>query len=271
VERRVIVTGAGSGIGRATALEAARLGFGVVAAVRREAQVDEVERAVRDADVKVLVEVLDVTDDDRATEIIERYTPWGLVNAAGLLSPGFLADTPPSEARLHLDVMVLAPLRLGQLALPSMRASGGGRIVNVSSFLGDERLPMLGWYQAANQALNVLSGRLRAELAHDGVEVVLIEPGPHATPLWSKARSSLLQRRGQSPEPDAYDRTSTALAAIERAGGDPDKVATVIGAALHAGHPRSRYRIGPSTPATMLARALPPRIRDRVTRTVAGT
>ena len=270
MERRVIVTGAGSGIGRATALEAARLGFGVVAAVRREAQVDEVERAARDADVKVAVEVLDVTDDDRAAEILERYPPWGLVNAAGLLSPGFLADTPSSEARLHLDVMVLAPLRLAQLALPAMRANGGGRIVNVSSILGDETVPMLGWYQAAKLALSCLSDRLRTELVDDGVEVVLVEPGSYATPLWGKARSSLLQRREQSREPEAYDRTSAALAAIEKAGGDPNEVATVIGAVLHAGHPRSRYRVGSGTPATVLARALPPRIRDRVTRAVAG-
>jgi NAD(P)-dependent dehydrogenase (short-subunit alcohol dehydrogenase family) len=270
MQRRVIVTGAGSGIGRATALEGARLGFGVVAAVHREAQVDEVERAARDADVNVAVEVLDVTDEDRAAEIIERHPPWGLVNAAGLLSPGLLADTPPSEARLQLDVMVLAPLRLARLALPAMRANGGGRIVNVSSILGDETLPMFGWYQAAKQALSNLSDRLRTEVARDGVEVVLIEPGPYATPIWGKARSSLLQRREQSHVPEAYDRTSAALAAIEKTGGDPSEVATVIGAALHAGHPRFRYRVGPSTPATVLARAVPPSIRDRVTRAVAG-
>jgi NAD(P)-dependent dehydrogenase (short-subunit alcohol dehydrogenase family) len=143
----------------------------------------------------VLVEVLDVTDDDRATEIIERYTPWALVNAAGLLSPGFLADTPPSEARLHLDVMVLAPLRLGQLALPSMRASGGGRIVNVSSFLGDERLPMLGWYQAANQALSNISGRPRAELAHDGVGGDIGAGPTSSTSSWCSVRG----RAGPGP------------------------------------------------------------------------
>jgi hypothetical protein len=99
---------------------------------------------------------------------------------------------------------------------------------------------------------------------------VLIEAGPYATPLWGKARSALIQQREQSREPEAYDRTSAALAAIEKAGGDPNEVATVIGAALHAGHPRSRYRVGPSAPATVLARALPPRFRDRVTRAVAG-
>lgn len=264
----MIVTGAGSGIGRASALEAARLGFGVVAAVSREAEVYSVERAARDAEVKVTVEVLDVTDDDRAAEIMERYPPWGLVNVAGFLSPGLLADTPPTEARGHLDVMVVAPVRLAQLALPAMRAKGGGRIVNVSAVL--KNVPLLAWYQAARQALSTLSDTLRAELAHDGVEVVLIEPGPYATPIWGNARSSLLQRRELSRESEAYDRTDAVLAAIEKAAGDPNEVATVIGAALHAGHPRFRYRVGPSTPTAVLARAVPPRIRERVTRVVAG-
>lgn len=270
MERRVIVTGAGSGIGLASALEAARLGFGVVAAVHREPQVADVQRVARDSRVDVDVEVLDVTDDARATELMERHRPWGLVNAAGLLSPGLLADTPPSEARLHLEVMVLAPVRLAQLALPAMRREGGGRIVNVSSVLGDENGPMLGWYEAAKQALSTVSDTMRQELADDGIEVVLIEPGPYATPIWRKAQSSLLQRRELSDEPDVYDRTRVVLEALEAASGDPDEVARVVGTALRAGHPPFRYRTGPGTSVTFLARAVPTSVRDRFTRALAG-
>ncbi|MGH9005912.1 MAG: SDR family NAD(P)-dependent oxidoreductase, partial [Acidimicrobiia bacterium] len=177
MERRVIVTGAGSGIGLQSALEAARLGFGVVATVHHEAHLDQVRSAARDAGVEVATEVLDVTDDARAAEVMARHEPWGLVNVAGLMVPGLLAETPMSEARLHLEVMVLAPVRLTQLALPYMRRDGGGRVVNVSSVLGDENGPLLGWYEAAKQALSTVSDTLRQELAHDGVDVVLIEPG----------------------------------------------------------------------------------------------
>jgi NAD(P)-dependent dehydrogenase (short-subunit alcohol dehydrogenase family) len=269
VERRVIVTGAGSGIGLQTALEAARLRFAAVAAVHHESQLDDVGRAARDAGVEVGTEVLDVTDDERAGEVMDRHTPWGLVNVAGLMAPGLLAETPMSEARLHLEVMVLAPLRLVQLALPHMRR-GGGRIVNVSSVLGDENGPVLGWYEAAKQALSTVSDTLRQELAHDGVDVVLIEPGPQATPIWDKAQSVLLQRQQRSPEPDVYERTSAVLEDLEALGADPTEVARVVGKALHAAHPPFRYRVGPGSSLTVLARALPTSIRDRFTRTTAG-
>lgn len=270
MERRVIVTGAGSGIGLQSALEAARLGFGVVATVHHEADLDRVRRAARDAGVEVATEVLDVTDDGRAAEVMARHEPWGLVNAAGLMAPGLLAETPMSEARLHLEVMVLAPVRLTQLALPYMRREGGGRVVNVSSVLGDENGPLLGWYEAAKQALSTVSDTMRQELAHDGVDVVLIEPGPYATPIWDKAQSVLLQRRQRSPEPQVYERTRAVMEGLEALGADPAEVAGVVGEALHAAHPPFRYRVGPGTSLTVLARAVPTSIRDRFTRSAAG-
>jgi NAD(P)-dependent dehydrogenase (short-subunit alcohol dehydrogenase family) len=266
----VIVTGAGSGIGLECALEVARLGFGAVAAVHHESQLDAVGRAAGEAGVEVATEVLDVTDDDRAAEVIGRHAPWGLVNAAGVLAPGLLVETPPAEGRLHFDVMVFAPVRLAQLALPGMRRDGGGRIVNVSSVLGDENGPMLGWYEAAKQALSTVSDTLRQELAHDGVDVVLIEPGPYATPIWGKAQSALLQRRRRSAEPEAYDRTSAVLEGLEALGADPAEVGRIVGEALHAAHPPFRYRVGPGASLTVLARAVPTSVRDRFTRSAAG-
>jgi NAD(P)-dependent dehydrogenase (short-subunit alcohol dehydrogenase family) len=270
VERRVIVTGAGSGIGLECALEAARLGFVAVAAVHQESQLDAVGRAAREAAVEVATEVLDVSDDARVAEVIERHEPWGLVNAAGLLRPALLADTALSEGRLHFDVMVFAPVRLAQLALSGMRRGTGGRIVNVSSVLGDENGPMLGWYQAATQALSAVSDTMRQELAHDGVDVVLVEAGPSATPLWGKAQSVLQRRRARSPEPEVYDRTSAVLDGLEALAADPKEVARTVGEALHAAHPKFRYRVGPGTSLTVLARAVPTSIRDRFTRTAAG-
>jgi NAD(P)-dependent dehydrogenase (short-subunit alcohol dehydrogenase family) len=196
MERTIVVTGAGSGIGLATAIEAAGLGFDVVGTVHHVDQVDRLERHAREAGARVAVEVMDVTDDARAREVIERHAPWGLVNIAGLMLPGLVAETPLEDAERHFDVMVTAPMRLAQLALPAMRRDGGGRIVNVSSIAGDVNGPLLGWYEAAKQALSSVSDALRPEVAGYGVEVVLVEPGPYATPLWDKARDYLARLPG---------------------------------------------------------------------------
>jgi NAD(P)-dependent dehydrogenase (short-subunit alcohol dehydrogenase family) len=271
MERTIVVTGAGSGIGQATAIEAAGLGFGVVATVHHTDQVGPLERQARSAGASLVIEVLDVTDDARAQEIIERHRPWGLVNAAGLMLPGMVADTPPADARRHLDVMVLAPLRLAQLALPGMRRQGGGRIVNVSSIAGDANGPFLGWYEAAKQALGAVTDALRPEVARYAVDVVLVEPGPHATPLWDKARTYLERRQAAALEPDLYDGPIGLVEEMSRRGGDPQEVATTIGGVLHAGRPRFRYRVGRgSNVLPLVNKVVPTSVRDRLTRSLAG-
>lgn len=271
MERTIVVTGAGSGIGQATALEAAGLGFDVVATVHSDDQVGRLERQARSVGVRLAVEVLEVTDDARAEEFIGDRRPWGLVNAAGLMLPGMIADTPPADARRHLDVMVLAPLRLAQLALPGMRRQGGGRIVNVSSIAGDANGPFLGWYEAAKQALGAVTDALRPEVARYGIDVVLVEPGPYATPIWDKARTYLERRQAAALEPDLYDGPIGMLDEMSRRGGDPQEVATTIGAALHAGRPRFRYRVGRGSNALpLVSRVVPTSVRDRLTRPLAG-
>jgi NAD(P)-dependent dehydrogenase (short-subunit alcohol dehydrogenase family) len=271
VERVVLVTGAGSGIGLAAALEAGRLGFTAVAAVHRDDQIDAVRSAARDAGVVVEVETLDVTDDDRARDVIERRQPWGLVNNAGLLWPGLLAEQSPDEARRHVEVMLFAPMRLAQLALPGMRRRGEGRIVNVSSIAGDAGGPMLGWYEATKRALSTLSDALRPEVAGWGIDVVVIEPGPFATPIWDKAMARLREGREASAEPEAYDRMLGVVDAVARQAGDPREVVELVGEVLRAGRPRFRYRVGRDAGLVAgLGRVLPTSIKDRLTRTTAG-
>jgi NAD(P)-dependent dehydrogenase (short-subunit alcohol dehydrogenase family) len=271
VERVVLVTGAGSGIGLATAVEAARLGFTAVAAVHRQDQADAVRSAARAAGVDVDVETLDVTDDEAIRRVVERHRPWGLVNNAGLLWPGLLAEQPLDEARRHLDVMLLAPVRLVQLAVPAMRRRGEGRIVNVASIAGDVNGPMLGWYEATKRALSTVSDALRPELAGWGIDVVVVEPGPFATPIWDKATARLTDRRRSSTEPEAHDRTLAVLDGLARRAGDPEEVAALVGEVLRAGRPRFRYRVGGGTRVvTGLARITPSSLRDRFTRAAAG-
>lgn len=269
MERTVLVTGAGSGIGLATAVEAARLGFRAVAAVHRAEQADDVRGAAAVAGVEVEVDQLDVTDDARAVEVVDAWRPWGLVNAAGLMLPGPVAETPPEDARRHLEVMVLAPVRLTQLALPWMRRQGGGRVVNVSSIAGHVEAPLLGWYEAAKQALNTLSEALRPEVARYGVDVVIVEPGPFRTPIWDEARDHVRRRRAEAVEPDLYDRTLDVLEAMASLAGDHRDVARRIGDVLHAGRPRFRYRVGAGTNLLgALDRVVPTSIKNQINQTI---
>lgn len=269
MERTVLVTGAGSGIGLATAVEAARLGFRAVAAVHRPEQAEDVRRAAAEAGVAVEVDPLDVTDDARAAAVVDRWRPWGLVNAAGLMLPGPVAETPPEDARRHLEVMVLAPMRLVQLALPWMRRQGGGRVVNVSSIAGHVEAPLLGWYEAAKQALSTLSEALRPEVARYGIDVVIVEPGPFRTPIWDKARDHVRRHRDEAVEPDLHDRTLDVLEAMAALAGDHRDVARRVGDVLHAGRPRFRYRVGTGTNLLgALDRVVPTSVKDRVSRAV---
>jgi NAD(P)-dependent dehydrogenase (short-subunit alcohol dehydrogenase family) len=272
VERVVIVTGGGSGIGLATALEAARLGFTAVAAVHGDDQADAVLSAARDAEVGVAVELLDVTDDEALRCFIDRHQPWGVVNNAGVMWPGLLAEQPLDEGRHHLDVMLLAPIRLVQLAVPAMRQRGEGRIVNVSSIAGNVAGPMLGWYEATKRALTTLSDALRPELAAWGIDVLVVEPGPFATPIWEKATTRLRGRREGSAAPRVYDRTIEAIDNLAARAGDPGEVAQLIGEVLRAGRPRFLYRVGARAGlVARLGRVVPTSVKDRFTRAVAGS
>lgn len=273
MDRVVLITGAGSGIGLASSVEAARLGFPVVAAVHHPDQLATVRDsagAAGQAD-RVHAEVLDVTDERRARDLVDRAQPWGLVNNAAVTMAGMLDDVPLDDARRQFETIVFAPMRLARLALPHMRRRGGGRIVNVSSIAGDVHVPLLGWYQAAKSALSTLSDTLRQEVAHHGVEVVVVEPGIIDTPIWDAVRHELRQRRGEALEPLVYDEALQAIDGVTERASDVARAAETIGAVLHAGHPRYRYRPGAGATVLPLAnRFLPTGVKDRLTRSVGS-
>jgi NAD(P)-dependent dehydrogenase (short-subunit alcohol dehydrogenase family) len=272
--RTVLITGAGSGVGAAAVVEAARLGFRVFAAVHRPEQVADVQAEAGDAGVADSVEaaVLDVADDAATADLVERAEPWAVVECAGYTNSGLIEDVSVEEARHQLDVMLVAPARLVQLALPGFRRRGGGRIVVVSSPVGDAGLPLQGWYTATRTALSALCDALRVEVVDDAVDVVLVEPGAVRTPLWEKSRAQLEARRARSVRPDLYDRGIAAVDAVRARAADPSQVAEVIGDALHAAHPPFRYRAPRAgVPFTAAARLLPTSVRDRLVRSGLGT
>ena len=266
----VLTTGANSGIGLATVVRLARLGFRSVGTVRSDAKAATVAAAAQDAGCSVETLLLDVTDAAQCAEVVDHVRPWAIVNNAGYSGVGAIEDVTDDEARQQLETMVVAPMRLARLALPHMRAAGGGRIVNVSSIYGLTTTPFSGWYQASKHALEAASDALRLEVARDGVRVVLIEPGGFKTGIWEEFEADVLRREDSGYEA-AYQRMQSVLHPFMRFMGEPDGAAKVIARALTASTPHARYLVGRD--AQMIAATqpfLPSVLRDRVTRFIVG-
>jgi NAD(P)-dependent dehydrogenase (short-subunit alcohol dehydrogenase family) len=269
-ERTVLTTGANSGLGLATVIELARRGFRSVGSVRSRAKAAAVRAAGRAEGVEVETVTLDVTDPEGCRRVIDRVRPWGLVNNAGTSFTGAIEDVTDDEARSALETMVMAPMRLARLAVPHMRAAGGGRIVNVSSIYGRATTPLTGWYQGAKHALEALSDALRMEVAGDGIAVILVEPGAFKTGIWDEAEKELDRRSGSRYE-DAYRRTLQGIRLSEWVRGHPSRVAKVVAKALEARVPRSRYLVGLDAQAFAWAQALTPTpVKDLLVRKSLG-
>jgi NAD(P)-dependent dehydrogenase (short-subunit alcohol dehydrogenase family) len=167
---RVLVTGAGSGIGRATAEVLAGRGHEVVATARRLEALDGLEVARRLP--------LDVTSDESvAACVAEAGRIDVLVNNAGITETGPM-ETYPHEVLVKMfETNTFGPMRMIRALAPAMRERGEGVIVNVTSVEGKVAGPLAGAYSATKHALEALSESLALEIGHFGVRVVIIEPG----------------------------------------------------------------------------------------------
>ena len=271
-DRAVLTTGANSGIGLATVVEVAKRGFRSIGSVRSQQKAEVVHSAAAKAGVEVETILLDVTDAEQCEKALVGLELYGLVNNAGYGLTGAVEDVGDDEARALFETMVHAPMRLARLALPAMRARGGGRIVNVSSIAGLTTMPFAGHYTGAKHALEALSDALRVEVARDGVKVVLVEPGGFKTGIWEEFERDITKREAEgSRHVPAYRRSLQGQRLMEPIMGNPQACARVIGAALTSGQPRSRYLVGFDAQALLLAERLTPTfVKDRVMRLGLG-
>ncbi len=257
--RAVLVTGASSGIGAACATRLAAAGWKVYAGVRNPG----------DAPAGTTELILDVTDPDAVARLGQAGTdPPGLslgldavVNNAGIAIAAPLEDLPVTELRRQLEVNVIGQLAVTQAVLPALRAARG-RVVIVGSIAGRSALPFLGAYAISKFALEAMADSLRLELAPDGIEVSLVEPGTIATPIWSKPQP-LADGVSDRYRP-RIERFREVAAARASKAAPPDRVADAVLHALTAASPRTRYLVGRDAKLRATIERLPDRIRDRV-------
>ena len=264
----VLTTGANSGLGLATVVHLAKIGFHSVGSVRSEAKALAVNEAASRAGVGVHTVLLDVTDPEGCATVVEQTRPWAVVNNAGYSRLGAIEDVTDDAVRGQLETMLVAPMRLARLALPFMREEGEGRVVNISSIYGLASTPFSGWYQASKHALEGASDALRMEVARDGIKVVLIEPGGFKTGIWDEVEEDVAGLAGSKYEA-GYERTRNLLRRLTGFMGEPETVAKAVGRALTARAPRARYRVGRDAQFVAVAQHLvPTALRDRVIRIV---
>lgn len=218
--RRVLVTGASSGIGAAVARAVADAGGHVALLARRADRLTdlaaELDGVALPADVTDLAAVVDATE--RAAEELGGLD--GVVTAAGLARPGGVRDADPGDWRAMFEVNVLGTLHAVRAALPHLTAADHADVVTISSMSG-RRLgsPELGVYAASKAAVHMLTEGLRRELAPDGVRTTVVAPGFVDTPLFEGQEHPTAARLGEAtatqglPASDVADRIVEVLAA----------------------------------------------------------
>ena len=218
-DRVVLVTGASSGIGAATARAASAAGARPVLLARRLERVQALAAELGDA----LAVRADVTDAQQVQAAVEAaLDAFGridvLVNNAGQGLHVPLADVRPEDFRAVLELNVVAPLVVLQAVLPTFRAQGGGSVVNVSSGTSRMVLPGVGAYAASKSALNALSAVARRELAADGIVVSTLYPFITATEFHDTLRAGSLQQRPGGPAPHTAEQVAQALLRLVESG-----------------------------------------------------
>jgi NAD(P)-dependent dehydrogenase (short-subunit alcohol dehydrogenase family) len=271
--KSVVITGASSGLGRAAAIHLGELGYRVFAGVRSESSADELSTVPPSASqlIPVMLDVTDATSIARGGERIEEECSdtglWAVVNNAGVCISSPLECIGIGAMRTQLETNVVGTIAVAQRFLPLLRASRG-RIVNVSSGIGNVAPPYLGAYAAAQFAKEGLSDALRRELRPLGVNVSVIQPGAIATPLWGKIRESAGEILAAAPAEvvETYRERFIEFLNMNEAAAQASKTTTAdyadaVAAALAAKRPKTRYRVGVDSLGSALARRVAP---DRV-------
>jgi len=267
--RTVVITGAGSGIGAATTIRLDEDGWRVFACVHSPDDGAVIDRQTSE---RVTVLPLDVTNADSIKDAAAAVDLalggeglHALIDNAGVAVAGPLETLPIDNLRSQLDVNVVGQVATTQQFLPMLRRTAGSRVIFVGSIGGKIATGFAGAYHASKYAMEAIADAWRQELLPDGISVVIVEPGPLATPIWSKAAKTL----DSLPPNSVYDeRLNTLREVLRRRGKEspsPQEAVDLIMHAVTADRPHTRYANGlTATVLPKVRRMIPDRLFDRL-------
>ncbi|SIO33872.1 Short-chain dehydrogenase [Bradyrhizobium erythrophlei] len=271
--KSVVITGASTGIGWATAKLLLDRGFRVFGSVRKQADAD---RLKGEFGANFTPLIFDVTDEAAvlaaAREVrnaLDGETLSGLVNNAGIAVAGPVLELAADEFRRQLDVNVIGPIIATQAFGPLLGSDPSlkgprGRIVMISSVAGKNGNPLTSAYSASKHAIEGLSESLRRELMLFGIDVIIVAPGAVKTPIWSKAEEVDISAYQNSPYFPALKGMRKYMLKLGETGLPAEKIAERIAGALRSANPRVRYQITPDPMRYLMMAILPKRMLDRI-------
>ncbi len=269
----VVISGASTGIGEATATRLAAGGYRVFAGVRKESDADK----LRSQSLPNLTPIkLDVTDAKtiqaayaEVREAVGNAGIIGLFNNAGVSWGGPLEFQEMAEIRALFEANFFGLIAMTQVFMPLVR-KGHGRVICTGSISGRTAVPFVGAYSASKAAVQALCHALRLELRPWGIKVICIEPGSIATPIWEKGLDAF-DKQQAALAPKARDYYGDMIGPLRKMtdeqgerGIPPSKVAEVVEHALIAAHPRPRYLVGMDARAQSVLGRMPDRARDAI-------
>lgn len=275
----IVVTGASTGIGAASALELARRGFHVLAGVRREVDAEALRSLHVVGTGSIEPHILDITVESDVAAIADRVKqdPLGrplraLVNNAGIAVNAPVEALPIAQWRKQFEVNLFGQIAITQALLPALLLSSG-TVVNISSVGGKVVLPTYGAYAGSKFALEAASDALRREVAQLGIKVVVIEPGAVKTEMAERgiATGEELLADMTDNQRARYGALTAAVMAQARSfnkvGVPAEQAARVVAKAATAKRPRTRYTIGRDAAILVrVSRVVSDRVLDRIVR-----
>jgi len=278
--KSVVITGASTGIGWATAKLLLDKGFRVFGSVRKQADADRLSSEFGANFTPLLFDVTDegavlsAARDVRAA--LNGETLAGLVNNAGIAVPGPVLELSADEFRRQMDVNVVGPIIATQAFGPLLGSDASlrgpkGRIVMISSVAGRNGNPLTPAYCASKHAIEGLSESLRRELMLFGIDVVIIAPGAVRTPIWSKGQDSFdISKYKNSPYLPSLQKVTAYMQHLDSIGLPAEKIADVVYTALTVPNPKVRYQVTPDPMRHLVTSVLPKRMVDKIIARRAG-